>query len=160
MKKLLTLIAMLPAISLSGACFGVDSIEEDKIFYTVTTHGSTRFLSFAYALGYHYTNSTQVSIGPIFSFSSLAAGETRIGILSGLRYHYDIKDIGIAPYINANLGILSSGFSDYNLAYRISSGVDFPISPKASLSVGYYLERGLLSRGYLHGLEVGVNFNF
>jgi hypothetical protein len=32
MKKLLTLIAMLPAISLSGACFGVDSIEEDKIF--------------------------------------------------------------------------------------------------------------------------------
>jgi len=60
-KKLLTLIAMLPAISLSGTCFGVDSIEEDKIFIL---YGSTRFLSFAYALGYHYTNSTQVSIGP------------------------------------------------------------------------------------------------
>ncbi|MGL9759570.1 MAG: hypothetical protein ACR5LA_12960 [Wolbachia sp.] len=138
MKKLLTLIAMLPAISLSEACFGVDSIEEDKIFYTATTRGNTRFLSLAYALGYHYTNSTRVSIGPIFSFSSLVGEDIRIGILSGLRYHYDIKDIGIAPYINANLGILSSAFSDYNLAYRISSGIDFPIFPKASLSVGYY----------------------
>ncbi|WP_395463110.1 hypothetical protein [Wolbachia endosymbiont of Cantharis cryptica] len=159
MKKLLTLAAILPAISLPGTCFEVDSTE-DKIFYTATTHGNSNSLSLAYALGYHYTNSTQISIGPIVSFSSLAVREMRIGILTGLRYHYDIKDINIAPYINANLGVLSSGFSDYNLAYRISSGVDFPISPKASFSVGYYLEKGLSRGGYLHGPEVGVNFNF
>lgn len=160
MKKLLTLIAMLPAVSLSGACFGADSTEEDKIFYTATTRGSTSFLSLAYSLGYHYTNNLQISIGPIFSFSGLIVVETRIGILSGLRYHYDIKNIGIAPYISANLGILSSGLSGYNFAYRISSGIDFPTSSKASLSVGYYSEKGLSSRGYLHGPEVGVNFNF
>ncbi|UPA54693.1 hypothetical protein MWH06_05225 [Wolbachia pipientis] len=34
------------------------------------------------------------------------------------------------------------------------------IRGSSNVSVGYYLERGLLSRGYLHGPEVGVNFNF
>ncbi|MGL9759166.1 MAG: hypothetical protein ACR5LA_10545 [Wolbachia sp.] len=51
MKKLLTLVAILPAISLSVPSFGVDWVR-DKI-YTSSSYSSGNF---SYSIGYH-TNS-------------------------------------------------------------------------------------------------------
>ncbi|UPA55044.1 hypothetical protein MWH06_07440 [Wolbachia pipientis] len=60
MKKLLTLVAILPAISLSAPSFGVDWIR-DRI-YTSSSYGN---LGINYDLGYHYTDSVKISVGPV-----------------------------------------------------------------------------------------------
>ncbi|WP_374698552.1 hypothetical protein [Wolbachia endosymbiont (group B) of Limnophora tigrina] len=82
MKKLLTLMAILPAVSLSVPCFGVDWVR-DRI-YTSSSYSSGNF---SHSIGYHYTNSVKISVEPMISVANIFDHRLQGGILANLRYH-------------------------------------------------------------------------
>ncbi|WP_265034319.1 MULTISPECIES: P44/Msp2 family outer membrane protein [unclassified Wolbachia] len=154
MKKLFTLVAILPAVSLSVPCFGVDFIR-DRI-YTSSSYSSG---DFSYSVGYHYTNSVKILVEPIISVASIFKGKLQGGILANLRYHYEFTNTDIALYVNVGIGAAIDfvGQSKFGFSYKISSGLDFPLSSRTSVFAGYRLLKAF--EDYNHGFELGINYN-
>lgn len=78
-----------------------------------------------------------------------------------LHYHYRFTNTDITPYISAGIG---SSIEDGpgksikgHFLYKISSGVNFPISSRTNVFAGYSLLNKF--EGHDYGLELGVNFN-
>lgn len=153
MKKLLTLVAILPAISLSGSCFGVDWIK-DRI-YTSPSYSAG---DFSYSIGYHYTNSVKISVEHMISLANIFEHRLQGGILANLRYHYEFTNMDITPYVNVGIGAaIDSAESKFGFSYKISSGLDLPLSSRTSVFAGYRLLKEF--KGHNHGFEFGMNFN-
>ncbi|OAM03948.1 MAG: hypothetical protein TV41_03435 [Wolbachia endosymbiont of Dactylopius coccus] len=95
MKKLLTLVI---CCSLSAPSFGVDWIK-DRI-YTSFSGGVGANVD----LGYHYTDSIKISIGPVIK--PILNEEVGIGggFMAKLHYHYKFESTDITPYITAGVG--------------------------------------------------------
>ncbi|MFP3021307.1 P44/Msp2 family outer membrane protein [Wolbachia endosymbiont (group A) of Pogonocherus hispidulus] len=153
MKKLLTL-AILSTVFLAKPCFGVDFIR-DRI-YTSSSYSSG---DFSYSIGYHYTNSVKISVEPIISVASIFEGKLQGGILANLRYHYEFTNTDITPYVNVGIGAAIDfvGQSKFGFSYKISSGLDFPLSSRTSVFAGYRLLKAF--EDYNHGFELGINSN-
>lgn len=153
MKKLLTLVAILPAISLSAPSFGVDW-HRDRI-YTSSSYSSG---DFSYSIGYHYTNSVKISVEPMISVASIFKYGLQGGILANLRYHYEFTNTDITPYVNVGIGAaIDWSKLEFGFSYKISSGLDLPLSSRTSVFAGYSLLKEF--EGHNHGFELGMSFN-
>ncbi|WP_341816372.1 P44/Msp2 family outer membrane protein [Wolbachia endosymbiont (group A) of Nomada goodeniana] len=154
MKKLLTLVAILPAVSLSVPCFGVDWVR-DRI-YTSSSYSSGNF---SHSIGYHYTNSVKISVEPMISVANIFKYRLQGGILANLRYHYEFTNTDITPYVNVGIGAAIDfiGQSKFGFSYKISSGLDFPLSSRTSAFAGYSLLKAF--EDYNNGFELGINYN-
>lgn len=163
MKKLLTLVAILPAISLSGPCFGVDWIK-DRI-YTSSSYG---WLGGDYGLGYHYTDSTKISVGPVVKPVFQQGVLAELGLMAKLHYHHKFESTDITPYITFGIGGVAElplsaeqnqaqaidvkGF----FSYQIGAGINLPLSERTNVFAGYKLQK---FHKILHGVELGMSFN-
>ncbi|MDR2045769.1 MAG: P44/Msp2 family outer membrane protein [Rickettsiales bacterium] len=154
MKKLLTLVAILPAISLSAPSFGVDWIR-DRI-YTSLSYSSG---DFSHSIGYHYTNSVKISVEPMISVANIFQHRLQGGILANLRYHYEFTNTDITPYVNVGIGAAIDWRSEleFGFSYKISSGLVLPLSSRTSVFAGYRLLKEF--EGHNHGFELGMSFN-
>ncbi|APR98800.1 P44/Msp2 family outer membrane protein [Wolbachia endosymbiont of Folsomia candida] len=155
MKKLLAL-AVLSTVSFAAPCFGVDFIR-DKI-YTSSLYSAGNV---SYAIGYHYTDSIKISVEPMLSAEDLIEQKLQGGILVNLHYRYEFTNTDITPYISAgigsNIGRNASGGLEYGFSYKISSGINLPLSSRTNVFAGYSLLKEL--REHDHGLEFGISFN-
>ncbi|WP_395463251.1 acyloxyacyl hydrolase [Wolbachia endosymbiont of Cantharis cryptica] len=159
MKKLLALVAILPAVSLSVPCFGVDWIR-DRI-YTSSSYG---WLGADYGLGYHYTDSVKISVGPVVKPVLSKEILAELGFMAKLHYHYKLESTGITPYITFGIGgvtkLSSQEQQDQDLegffSYQIGSGINLPLSARTSVFAGYKLQK---FHKLLHGVEFGMSFN-
>ncbi|WP_253300139.1 hypothetical protein [Wolbachia endosymbiont of Chironomus riparius] len=162
MKKLLTLAAMLSALSLPATSFGVDFSDFSP---SVRIYGtSTDNFKAAFDFGYKLTDSINFAIGPLFT----KALESSIGASASVKYNHDIGQ-SFTPYVNANIAttkLLDKPLD--NIIFRGSIGINISISSQASFFIGYYLEKSkndILNSamkffGENGGPELGINFKF
>lgn len=98
MKKLLTLLI---CCSLSVPSFGIDRFIRDRI-YTSFSGGVGANVD----LGYHYTDSVKISVGPIVKPIFAGGVFVDLGLMTKLHYHYKFESTGVTPYITAGVGIV------------------------------------------------------
>jgi len=171
MKKLLSL-AILSSVCLAKPCFGVDWIR-DRIF----TSSSVGYTGINYDVGYHFTDSTKFSVGPmlkpVFNLEKKELG-VKLGLMAKLHYHHKFASTDVTPYITAGAGmveVLSIKEDDAkgNLAniqkkttfdsffsYQLGAGVNLPLSSRTSVFAGYKMQK---FEKLSHGVEFGMIFN-
>ncbi len=80
------------------------------------------------------------------------------GILANLRYHYEFTNTDITPYVNVSIGAaIDLSKLEFGFSYKISSGLDLPLSSRTSAFAGYSLLKAF--EDYNHGFELGINYN-
>ena len=88
---------------MSAPSFGVDWIR-DRI-YTSLSGGVGANVD----LGYHYTDSIKISVGPVIK--PITGEELGVGggLMAKLHYHYKFENTDITPYITAGVGAVLVG---------------------------------------------------
>ncbi|UPA54743.1 P44/Msp2 family outer membrane protein [Wolbachia pipientis] len=163
MKKLLTLVAILPAVSLSAPCFGVDWIR-DRFYTSKSLYG---LRGFNYDLGYHYTDNVKISVGPTVKFVIADKMALDVLLMAKLHYHYKIEGTDITPYITFGVGggtkislPVEQGLGinvEKFFSYQIGSGINLPLSDTTNIFAGYKLYK---FHEISHGIELGMSYNF
>lgn len=153
MKKLLTLVV---CCSLSAPSFGVDWIR-DRI-YTSSSYGN---LGINYDLGYHYTDSVKISVGPVVKpilNSQYVPDGLEMGLMAKLHYHHQFESTDITPYVTFGAGgiIAMSQKQEGFFSYQIGSGINLPLSERTNVFAGYKLHK---FSNFSHGFELGMSFN-
>ncbi len=177
MKKLLILVV---CCFLSVPSFGVDWIK-DRIY---TSLSYSRF-GINYDVGFHYTNSTKISVGYVIKPALDEEFGGVMGLMAKLHYHHKFEGTSMTRYITAGVGpvivrtmkakpkisradnvgenistLLAEVFktivNDKFFSYQIGSGINLPLSERTSVFAGYKLQR---FHKIFHGIELGMSFN-
>jgi len=154
-KKLLAL-AILSAVFLAEPCFGIDWLR-DRIYYSLS--GSTT-IGAKQEIGYHYTDSTKISIG-LMNNDEYGAGLGEM-IIVKFQYHHKFASTDITPYVNAGTGIvkvLHGDITDINTFFvlcQVGAGINLPLSSGTSVFAGYNVQK---FERILCGFEFGMIFN-
>ncbi|MFP3025562.1 MAG: hypothetical protein ACEY3L_04705 [Wolbachia sp.] len=177
MKKLLILVV---CCFLSVPSFGVDWIK-DRIYTSL----SYSRLGINYDVGFHYTNSTKISVGYVIKPTLDEEFGGVMGLMAKLHYHHKFEGTNMTRYITAGVGpvivrtmkakpkisradnvgenistLLAEVFktivNDKFFSYQIGSGINLPLSERTSVFAGYKLQR---FHKIFHGIELGMSFN-
>ncbi|WP_341821151.1 hypothetical protein [Wolbachia endosymbiont (group A) of Myopa testacea] len=125
----------------------------DRIYTSSYSSGN-----FSHSIGYHYTNSVKISVEPMISVANIFKYRLQGGILANLRYHYEFTNTDITPYVNVSIGAaIDLSKLEFGFSYKISSGLDLPLSSRTSAFAGYSLLKAF--EDYNHGFELGINYN-
>ncbi|WP_264374807.1 P44/Msp2 family outer membrane protein [Wolbachia endosymbiont (group B) of Carcina quercana] len=158
MKKLLILVV---CCFLSVPSSGVDWIK-DRIYTSL----SYSRLGVNYDVGFHYTNSTKISVGyvikPIINSVIKPTLDEEfggvMGLMAKLHYHHQFESTDITPYITFGTGgiIAMSQKQEGFFSYQIGSGINLPLSERTNVFAGYKLHK---FSEFSHGFELGMSFN-